>query len=143
MLIKISRDQWEVVPEKQKLKHLAFAASNCRVVNEPVYLADCFRKQTVFKWFLENMLVLMKSVHKKYLIQVRAGLFPLGNSKNSDHSMLFCMHILWSLALMVSQACTFVAQQPHAFAFVPSKSLHFAFSVPLYPPSPVANPRVN
>lgn len=44
---------------------------------------------------------------------------------------------------MISQACTFVAQQPHAFAFVPSKSLRFAFSVPLFSPSPGANPRVN
>lgn len=64
MLIKISRDQWEVVPKKQKLKHLASAASGCRVVNEPIYLADYFRKQTVFKWFLENVLVLMKLVHQ-------------------------------------------------------------------------------
>lgn len=32
-------------PEKGELKHLASAASGCRVVNEPIYLADYFQKQ--------------------------------------------------------------------------------------------------
>lgn len=51
-------------PKKVELKHLASAASGCRVVNEPIYLADYFQKQTVFKGFLENELVLMKLVHQ-------------------------------------------------------------------------------
>lgn len=51
-------------PEKGELKCLASAASGCRVVNEPIYLADYFQRQTVFKLFLENVLVLIKLLHQ-------------------------------------------------------------------------------
>lgn len=50
-------------PEKGALKRLASAASGCRVVNEPIYLADYFQKQAVFKLFLENVVVLIKLLH--------------------------------------------------------------------------------
>lgn len=51
-------------PEKGELKRLASAASGCRVVNEPIYLADYFQKQTIFKLVLENVLVLIKLLHQ-------------------------------------------------------------------------------
>lgn len=51
-------------PEKGELKCLASAASGCRVVNDPIYLADYFQKQNVFKLFLENVLVLIKLIHQ-------------------------------------------------------------------------------
>lgn len=51
-------------PEKGELKHLASAASGCRVVKEPIYLADYFQMKTIFKLFLENILVLIMLLHQ-------------------------------------------------------------------------------
>lgn len=51
-------------PEKGALKRLASAASGCRVVNEPIYLADYFQKQTCSSCFLENVLVLIRLLHQ-------------------------------------------------------------------------------
>lgn len=55
-------------PEKGEPKRLASAASGCRVANEPIYLADYFQKKTVFKFFLENVLDLIKLLHQIQLM---------------------------------------------------------------------------